>query len=617
MEIRDRLSVALVCMLIPIFAFLNTEKILYKANKFAIGVVSWVIFAAMILSMGWTTNYRGESDPSSWGGFGPGIAIAALVIMLGLYLFGDQIKTKHWWRTARFSTLTNSAIWTILIVCYLPSFLQFPNGMISSASDWSLNEYLGAITGHVPLSNFTAQYSNLLGAPLFFLSGVSSTSTIPLFVLLWINSLVIIELMLMAYLIRSMFPRFMYSVCFGIPTILIFGKVWIGQNQRSSLSETMTALPGRTLLPIVAISLLTAGIKVNFSFQRKLYFGFTGLAAGIALLNNFEFGATAAVAIFLTILLGMVSPHKYFRFLEFVLYLFGLFCAYALVRIIFALTENEFQISRLFTYSRVFGAQGFGSIPMPKFGLFIFIFSTLSTAAILGMKSFWGLLNSKTLVPGLLAGQVNSMFFGLWGTMSLLYYAGRSVNPGQLQFLLIPLSLAIPSILRVFLADLGGSSSQVLNVKRIAPLLLLWSTLPIVALLQAPNPKIEFQRLTNSGTSWSIDSVRSSARGVSIDKYIIENPNVELGYFGKNPNLTQLSYEIQSVMGVNQPYDIWQSTTLYDHACRDITGFKARIIIVPIDDIPESQVGSFCASVGLVYVGLSEDGLLHVYRRSA
>ena len=102
-----------------------------------------------------------------------------------------------------------------------------------------------------------------------------------------------------------------------------------------------------------------------------------------------------------------------------------------------------------------------------------------------------------------------------------------------------------------------------------------------------------------------------------IDKYIKENPNVELGYFGKNPNLTQLSYEIQSVMGVNQPYDIWQSTTLYDHACRDITVFRARIIIVPIDDIPESQVGSFCASVGLVYVGLSEDGLLHVYRRSA
>ena len=150
-----------------------------RANKFVSGVVSWVIFVAMVLSLGWTTNYRGESNPSSWGGFGPQIALAALAITLSFYLVGNQLKTSNWWSNARFQIITNGVIWTILIVCYLPSFLQFPNGMISSASDWSLNEYLGAITGHVPLSNFTAQYSNLLGAPLFFLSGFSSTSSIP------------------------------------------------------------------------------------------------------------------------------------------------------------------------------------------------------------------------------------------------------------------------------------------------------------------------------------------------------------------------------------------------------------------------------------------------------
>ena len=89
-EIRDRLSVVLICILIPILAFLNIEKILQRLDKFTIDVVSWVIFAAMILSLGWTTNYRGVSNPSLWGGFGPGIGLAALVVMLGIYLFGNQ-----------------------------------------------------------------------------------------------------------------------------------------------------------------------------------------------------------------------------------------------------------------------------------------------------------------------------------------------------------------------------------------------------------------------------------------------------------------------------------------------------------------------------------------------
>lgn len=200
--------------------------------------------------------------------------------------------------------------------------------------------------------------------------------------------------------------------------------------------------------------------------------------------------------------------------------------------------------------------------------------------------------------------------------MSLMYYAGRSVNPGQLQFFLIPLSLAIPSLLRIFLTELGRPSPQKFNVKKVAPLVLLWAILPLVAVLQVPNPKIEFKRLTSSGTSWSIDSVKSSMKGISIDKYIKEYPNITLGYFGRNPNLTQLSLGIQSVMGVNQPYDIWQSTTLYDLACRDIKRFRVSTIIVPVDDMPESQVGSFCASVGLDYVGLSKDGFLHIYSRS-
>ena len=279
----------------------------------------------------------------------------------------------------------------------------------------------------------------------------------------------------------------------------------------------------------------------------------------------------------------------------------------------FLLTGNEFHFLRLVAYSRVFGKQGFGNLPMPTFGLYLFVFVTLAVAAIFGLKSSSCFLSGRQIGKELLSGQVMAVFFGTWGVITLMYYAGRSTNPGQLQSSLIPLSLALVALLRLFVGSESLSTIKLMQIGFRSPLILLWMAVPVVSILQLPNPVIELSRMTNSEISWSTESIRLSARGVAVAQYLVQYPHSKVGYLGSNPHLTQVALGIQSVSGVNDPGDIFTSPTIYELACQDIVKFKVSKVIVPVQELPESQVGSFCIRQGLVYQGLSSDSILHIY----
>ena len=113
--------------------------------------------------------------------------------------------------------------------------------------------------------------------------------------------------------------------------------------------------------------------------------------------------------------------------------------------------------------------------------------------------------------------------------------------------------------------------------------------------------------------SWNTEAIRLSPRGGAVAGYLNEYPSSKIGYFGLNPNLTQVALGVQSVSGVNSPGDVFISPTIYELACEDIVKFNVSEVIVPVEDMPESQVGSFCAQQGLVYQGLSSDSLLHIF----
>ena len=611
LEIRDRLSVVLICMLIPICTLFNTAKIAQSVPIRFQSVLSLSAFLVMIFSFGWTTNYMGTPNPTFWGGFGYQPAFAAFVLIGAFYMLKGHLKVGK--LLNRMIRPLNLIIWVTIFIAYVPSFIQFPNGIIGASSRWPLNELIAPLTGHVPLSNFTAQYSNLLGFPLLLLRHIVSTTSTPMVALLWVNALIVLQMLLMGRLTRLMFPILMYGYCFGIPIVLIFVKTLFGQNQHSSIAESMTAIPGRTLFPVISISLLIGWMRSERGLRTSIRAGFTGAAVAITMLNNFEFGVSAALVIILIIILGTISHQRYFYSVDSLVFFGGILSTFGVIRIGFVLTGNEFHFLRLVAYSRVFGKQGFSNLPMPTFGLYLFVFVTLAVAAIFGLKSSGCFLSGRQIGKELLSGQVVAVFFGTWGVISLMYYAGRSANPGQLQSSLVPLSLALVALLRLFVGSESLSTTKLRQIGFRSPLVLLWMTVPVVSILQIPNPIIEFSRITQSEISWSTESIRLSARGVAVARYLGKYPHSKVGYFGLNPHLTQVALGIQSVSGVNDPGDIFTSPTIYELACQDIVKFKVSEVIVPVQDLPESQVGLFCTPQGLVYQGLSNDSLLHIY----
>ena len=611
LEIRDRLSVILICALVPICTLCDTSKISQSIPIRFRSILSSSVFLLMIISFGWTTNYQGTANPMYWGGFGYQLAAALFVLIGVLFFLKDHLKAEK-----IFNFLIrpfNLIAWLIILVCYVPSFVQLPKGIIGTSSRWALNEYVAPLTGHIPFSNFTSQYSNLLGIPILLLRQFVSDTSIPMAVLLWVNGLIILEMFLMGRMVRLMFPKLRYGYCFGIPIVLIFVKTFFGQNEHSSIAESMTAVPARTLLPIVLISLLLGWIGSERSLRTSIRAGLTGALVAITILNNFEFGLSASLVVIMIVVLGTIGRQRYFHRPDAFVFIGGIFSTFGAVKIGFMLTGNEFHLSRLVAYPRVFGKQGFGNLPMPMFGLYVFIYVTLAVAAIFGLKSSGCFLNKERVRKNALSGQVIAVFFGIWGVLSLFYYAGRSTNPGQLQSSLIPLSLAMISLFRLFIDSQSlVTTNKGQNWSR-SPLVLLWVTIPIVSILQIPNPVIELNRLSHSEVSWNTEAIRLSPRGGAVAGYLNEYPSSKIGYFGLNPNLTQVALGVQSVSGVNSPGDVFISPTIYELACEDIVKFNVSEVIVPVEDMPESQVGSFCAQQGLVYQGLSSDSLLHIF----
>jgi len=616
-EIRDRVSVALLIALIPICAMFSPTKtgvFRFKALKTSI---SWLAFGMMFISFAWITHYNTGSIGIVWDGFGEKVALIALVFTTLLVFLQNSPSIISGLDTKNFQKTLNPIAGIIAVGLYLPSVFQFPRGIIGlHATNWALNEFIAPLTGHIPFSNFTSEYSSLLGLPLLIFKGIASVSSIPIITTMYVNSLVVIELILLARLINKIFPRMMFGFCFAIPTILSFVKVQPNEVQTSSIAEAMTAMPARTLLPIIVLTLLVKWATEGNSRRQMVWSLLTGLATGFTVINNFEFGFTAMLAILPIVFLGSICSAQYFQTRDAVLFLAAIVGAFVIFKFGMMLTGNEFQVSRLIAYTKTFGKLSFGNIPMPTFGLFIFFYVTLSISAILGLRSSRWFSGKKADEISITSAQIISVFVGVWSSLAMFYYAGRSTNAGQLQLFLIPLSLAICSIVKLHLVAAGKSNGLSTLLKSGSILIFFFVSVPIAALMQSPSPSFEFSRWTSSEFSWTVESIRSSEAGRAVVDFVAANPNVRVGYFGKNPNLTQLALGVQSVLGVNDPFDLWMSPVISELACADIGKYDPQIVVVPVGQVPDTVRESLCALEGLSYQGKSQDNMLELYRYS-
>jgi hypothetical protein len=210
------------------------------------------------------------------------------------------------------------------------------------------------------------------------------------------------------------------------------------------------------------------------------------VAAGLALLNNGDFGVPAVGATLIALVAGAKPPRTRAWCGRLAIEaVSGLLIAYTIVAAVTLPFKGALpDITLVFFYARIFALAGYAMLPMPWFGFWVVIFLTfcaaLTTAAILVVRR-----SEDRVSAGMLA------WIGIFGLGASSYYVGRSHHE-VLIALFSAWSLAVGMLVVVTIR------SHVTTPRRVGPAelaLFLGFGLAVCSLSQFPAPWSQFDRL--------------------------------------------------------------------------------------------------------------------------
>ncbi len=433
-----------------------------------------------------------------WMGFGTNVLLLAIVLVPALYVTLRHPDA----RVIRFIALASVALASVV---YLPSVLQPIWGVINSYhSGYIFNELLAPTQGHFPLGDQIPQYTSLFGLPLALLwrafPGLNGTHAPGALMAFYLTGLVLATLVGLVVIGYRVLPVKLRALALLLTVPLVLVKVQPPTTESGSIAILFSALPIRTL-PVIVVGLLLTVYAHRGGARRAAV---VGVAAGLAALNNFEFGVPCAIAAFLTLWLSRPNVQAGIRTLAgFVAAALAPFLIYAVV--LYAIRQ-PIHWSYWFAFSLNF-ASGFGSIPMPIVGLHLLVLSILIAGVTSGAYSLRAespARHSESQTRERRAA-LTALFFGLAGLGSFGYYVGRSVVSGQLQIFLFYIAPIIAANLTLLAVPRLSEQAKWTHIAA-AAVILFPPALAIAAILQAPDARQEWSRvaLTNkSGHAFS------------------------------------------------------------------------------------------------------------------
>jgi hypothetical protein len=607
-ELRDKGSVVLLIFLVSVFS-LWPEKTLIIKNRNLARLLEYSSWMLIVCSVGSIDRYREDLPNIMWEGFGLQFTLSCIALTVSVLVFRTldlQIPSKIGSLTAK----SISVIQILLIgVLYLPSILNFPKAILSKGgSRYALNEILAPLAGLIPNSSFNSQYSAILGMPLLLIPKIYSSNQIPLIATGYINLLIALVFVFSAVILKKIFPRMKFLSCLFFSVTIPLVTIPNSMGPSSSIVASLTAIPGRTFLPISTLLFTILWIEKRTYIHAVI----SAVLTSLAFFNNFEFGITFAGSIFLFIIISVFTKSNIFSNKTIGLYYF--FVVFTSTTYVGGLSifGNGYDPRKHLLFTRSF-AENFGGIPIPKFGLYIFIYTIYALSLILSIRQLrklhGGIASDKSLVSAISVGVI----LGLWVCGSMFYYAGRSVNSGQLQFFLIPLPIVVAVFIRIY-NDVSGSGSNARQFLFSAPVAILFlASMPFAALIQAPNPNVNFKRLTNTSNEWTVDSISTTEFGTSFKTFIGQQNSNDIGYYGLDGNLFSLAFDIKNLTTVNSPFDVWISPRIYITVCNDISKSGVGTFVAPQSEIPEHEIANFCSFSGVTFKQKSADGQLLIY----
>ncbi|NBY44383.1 MAG: hypothetical protein EBQ64_00055, partial [Acidimicrobiia bacterium] len=246
-EIADRMTVILLLLLcavgfIVLPRFLNLRYV--GESQILIATYSTVL---LVTSFGWRWGDEMFESLGTRLWFGWGDKLALVLLLMGI-LCVISVSNKPLPITTYGglnSYPLNVAASIVFTVYYLPSFIQPFSGLIElHHSKYILNDLLIQASGKWPYNEVMPQYVGLLGLPLKLVSFISPSFTVNS-ALLWVNFLVITEVVILALITRYVLDLKSWGGALIATTSVVFIKVQPNQEIWGSIAQHMNLVPAR------------------------------------------------------------------------------------------------------------------------------------------------------------------------------------------------------------------------------------------------------------------------------------------------------------------------------------------------------------------------------------
>jgi hypothetical protein len=353
-------------------------------------------------------------------------------------------------------------------------------------------DYFAAVNGRTPLVDYISQYANLLPIlvePVLRAVGPSITSfSITMCVL---SALAMVAI----YGAFVQVTRGMWSaLALYVPWVALSLFPW---NQVGPYREFdgiyYGVFPGRYFGPFVLALLCAVALRTR-RIPTYALFGF----AGIVVLNNYEFGIGALLALIAALIAGWNRAAPLRRRLLSLLVegAAGLVIAASFVSLITVVRSGELPDPALLTYfNRVFLRDSYGLEPMSSLGMHWLLYATYAAALLMAAVRYVRNDPDRTLT-GMLA------FSSIFGLVTGMYFVGRS-SQYQLMLIFPAWGLSLALVAWTAALTLRARAGDGLRLRRIlipACLALSGFGAMVAAIDRLPQPQAQIDRLRDGGT---------------------------------------------------------------------------------------------------------------------
>ena len=434
-------------------------------------------------------------------------------VVIGLLLTAAALRPPGWrWPAAVRDALASRTAWrwvalaiaiAVTVIWILPAVntddtVPRAGTLASGHIPIQADDYFSAVNGRTPLVNYISQYANLLPLALEPVLKGAGPSITSLSISMCVLSVIA---MIAIYGAFAVVTRGAWSaLALYVPWVALSLFPWndVGPYREFN-GNYYGVFPGRYFGPFL-LALLCA-----ISLRRRRHPAYVlFLFAGLVLLNNYEFGIGALLALIAGLAAGWSRDLPVRRDLVNLVLraALGLLTAVALVSGITLIRTGELPDPALLTYyNRVFLRDSFGLEPMSSLGVHWALYATYAAALLVTAVRVVRREPDRVLT-GMLA------FSGVFGLVTGMYFVGRS-SQFQLMLLFPAWGFSLALLAWIAIHSLRAAAEDRSRLRRLllpALTALIGFGVMVSAIDRLPQPQQQVDRLRAGGTPNSVTS---------------------------------------------------------------------------------------------------------------